>query len=98
MDVSSDAVSVLSDGVASGDVVMIIGGVVVLAVLVGLKLAKKSVPVLDTVLEVGLAALRKLRKPKESLPPEQPDEDAPRHPPEEAQDGVASVVHIRKPE
>lgn len=51
----------LSDALASGDTVLLIAAAVVIAAVVGLKLAGKSVPIVDTVLETLLNAFKSTR-------------------------------------
>jgi hypothetical protein len=68
---SDEALKVLGDGVSTEDVVlMIAGGVVLVAVLV-LKMLNKSVPILDPILTGALKLLSAIRKPK---PPAEPEE------------------------
>ena len=59
-----DAIKMLQDGLASGDVVIAAVAGVVLLGLVVLKLMKKEIPFLDPLLELVMAATKKLRPSK----------------------------------
>jgi len=63
----------LQDALAQGDIIVIVAAALAVAIVAGLKLAGKSIPLLDSLLPAAVRALAALRKKPDAAPPPPPE-------------------------